>query len=302
MSAAALEPVPPARRLAEVGLWLVPAVWSSNYLIARAAGPWVPPHLLAFGRWGLVFLVLLALCGRGLWARRDCLRREALQLLVLGALGMWVCGAWVYQGGRSTSATNIGLIYACAPIGIAIAGQRLLGERASSPTQVLAMAAAVLGVLLVVLRGDPGALLQLRLSAGDLWIVAATVSWIAYSLLLQAWKTGLRPLERLCATAGAGLLVMLPFTAWEWHTLAAPLAPRAWQLMALAGLLPGLLAYGAYSFLLRELGVGRSALVLYLAPLYGALLAWLFLGEVPQWFHLAGAVLIIPGIYLARSR
>lgn len=292
----------PPHRLAEVGLWLVPAVWSSNYLIARAAGPWVPPHLLAFGRWGLVFVVLLALCGRGLWARRACIRREAWQLLVLGALGMWICGAWVYQGGQSTSATNIGLIYACAPIGIAIAGHRLLGERASSPAQIVAMAAAVAGVLLIVLRGDPRVLVQLQLSAGDLWIVAATLAWVAYSVLLQAWKTGLRPLERLCASAGAGLLVMLPFAAWEWQALQAPLAPRAWQLIALAGLLPGLLAYGAYSFMLRELGVGRAALVLYLAPLYGALLAWALLGEVPQWFHVAGAAMILPGIYLARSR
>ena len=42
-------------------------------------------------------------------------------LIVLGGLGMWVCGAFVYQGGRSTSAANIGLLYALAPVMIAAA-------------------------------------------------------------------------------------------------------------------------------------------------------------------------------------
>ena len=302
MSGAAATRAGSARGAAEALLWLIPAVWSSNYLIARAGAEWVTPHLLAFGRWGLVFAVLLAFCAPGLWRRRACLRREAGQLLVLGALGMWICGAWVYLGGRTTTATNMALIYACAPIGIAIGGRRLLGERGGSPAQVVATAAAVLGVLLVVMRGDPRNLMSLRFSAGDLWIVAATGSWIGYSLLLQVWKTGLRPLERLCATAGGGLVVMLPFAAWEWQSLQAPLAPEAWQLIGLAALLPGLVAYAAYGFLQRELGVTRTALAMYLAPIYGGLLAWGLLGEVPRWYHLAGAGLIIPGIYLARSR
>ncbi len=302
MSGVAVPGRPAGRGAAEGLLWLLPAVWSSNYLIARAGADVVPPHLLAFGRWGLVFLVLLAFCAPGLWRRRACLRREAGQLIVLGALGMWICGAWVYLGGQTTTATNIALIYACAPIGIAIGGRRLLGEGRGSPGQAAAMVAAVLGILLVVLRGDPRHLLELRFSRGDLWIVAATVSWIAYSLLLQVWKTGLRPLERLCATAGGGLLVLLPFAGWEWQRLQAPLAPQAWQLMALAALLPGLLAYASYAYLQRELGVTRTALAMYLAPVYGALLAWMVLGEAPRWYHLAGAALIIPGIYLARSR
>ncbi len=38
---------------------------------------------------------------------------------MLGILGMGICGAFVYVGADTTSATNIGLIYATAPIMIA---------------------------------------------------------------------------------------------------------------------------------------------------------------------------------------
>ncbi len=289
------------RRWALVLLWLVPAIWSSNYLIARVSGAHVPPHVLASGRWGLVCAVLAVLSARAIAADPRRFMAEWRHSVVLGALGMWICGAWVYLAGHTTTATNIGLIYAAAPVGIAIGGAHLLGERLGA-AQRIAMPLALAGVLFVVARGDPMSLLDVRFVAGDLWIVGATLSWIAYSLLLQHWKTRLSATERLCAMAAGGLVVMAPFTAWELATLAQPLAARAWQLIALAGLLPGLVSYLAYAFLQRELGVARAGLVLYLAPVYGAGLAWWILGEPPQWYHGVGALLILPSIHIATRR
>lgn len=292
---------PRRRRLvAEVLLWLVPAIWSSNYLIARAAATQVPPHLLAYGRWLIVVILLLAWRGPEIWRRREVVRREAGRLFVLGALGMWICGAWVYLGGRTTSATNIGLIYAIAPIGIAVGGAWLLRERLAT-RQVFAMACALLGVLIVVSRGDLAAAARLHFVVGDLWILGATASWIAYSLLLRQWKTDLSAVDRLCASAFAGLLILAPFAASEWCS-GGPVAPQAYLWILMAGLLPGLASYLAYSFMQTELGVARAALVMYLAPIYAAALAWIFLHEQPHWFHLLGAALIVPGIrYSAPS-
>ena len=61
---------------------------------------------------------------------------------MLGALGMWVCGAFVYIGAHTTSAVNIGLIYAATPVAIALAGTRLLHERVTA-AQRLGMALAL---------------------------------------------------------------------------------------------------------------------------------------------------------------
>ena len=109
------------RRLALAMLWVVPLVWSSNYLIARAATGVVQPHLLALARWSLAFAIMLPLAWRGLaQGGAPWLRAEWRQLLVLGALGMWICGAFVYIGGQTTSSTNIALIYAATPIAIAM--------------------------------------------------------------------------------------------------------------------------------------------------------------------------------------
>ncbi|MBK9363584.1 MAG: DMT family transporter [Rubrivivax sp.] len=286
-------------RRARVLLWVVPALWSTNYLIARAAEGVIAPHALAFGRWGLAALLLLPLTMRGLSARRAALRRECRQLLVLGALGMWICGAWMYHGGQRTSATNMALIYAVTPIAIAIVGARLLHEQ-MRPRQWVGAVLALAGLLVVIGQGDIDRLRAVRFGSGDVWIVIAAISWVAYSVLLKHWRSGLGPAERLVATCIGGLLVMLPFTIAEAWLL--PMPPLGWQaagLVLAAAVLPGVLSYGAYSFLQRELGAARTALMLYLTPVYAPLLAWGLLGEVPQPYHVVGAALILPSIALA---
>jgi drug/metabolite transporter (DMT)-like permease len=291
-----------AARWAPVLLWVVPALWSSNYVIARAAEGVIAPHLLATGRWLLAGLILWPFVGRGLLGRRAVWRSEWKQLLVLGTLGMWICGAWVYLGGQTTTSTNIALIYAATPVAIAVLSARLLHERLSL-AQKLGGTLALLGVLFVVAKGQPQNLLAVRFTVGDGWIVACAVSWTAYSVLLKYWPSRLSPGERLLAIIAGGLVLLLPFTALEaWLAPGPPLGPKALMLVVVAALLPGALSYAAHAYIQRELGAARTSLMLYLAPVYGALLAWALLGEVPQAYHLAGAALILPSIWLATRR
>jgi drug/metabolite transporter (DMT)-like permease len=217
---------------------------------------------------------------------------------VLGALGMWICGAWVYMAGHTSTVTNIALVFAAAPVGIALGSAKVLGEHLV-PTQKLGMALALTGVVFVIVRGDVGVLASLSFTVGDLWMVAAMLAWVAYSILLLHWRTQLSAVERLCCMAAGGLVVMLPFTVAEVAALEHALTWRAWGLIALAALLPGLIAYLAYGFVQRELGASRTALMLYLAPVYGSWLAWWLLDEPPRRPNGTSAALILPSIHLA---
>ena len=290
------------RRWAPWLLWLVPALWSSNYVIPRLAQGVVAPHALALGRWSLALMLMLPFVAPALWRQRAGLRREAGQLVVLGALGMWICGAIVYLGAHTTTATNIALIYSVAPVGIAVVGVKLLHERMSG-SQRVAVALALSGVLFIIARGDPARLLSVRFTAGDGWLVLATASWIGYSVLLKRWPSTLEPAVRLAAIIGGSLVILVPGALIEaWATPAPALGARAGLLIGAAALLPGVLSYTAHAYLQRELGAARTALMLYLAPVYGAIGAWLVLGEQPGWHHAVGAALILPGIWLATRR
>ena len=286
-------------RLALTLLWVAPAMWTVNYLVARMAPGVVQPHVLALGRWALAGLILIAIARRELAQQWRHIFSHAWQFLVLGALGMLVCGAWVYLGGRTTSAMNIALIYAASPVLIALGAVLWLGERFSW-RQGLGVVLALAGVFHVVVKGQWLKLSQVQWVPGDAWIVAAMVAWAGYALLQKKWASPLGSTARLAAICTGGVLMLTPFALWEWVQPERP----AWGwaatgLVVVAGLIPGVCAYWAYGFAQKVLGASRVATSLYLGPLYGGFTAWTVLGEPMGWHHLGGAALILPGIWLA---
>jgi drug/metabolite transporter (DMT)-like permease len=289
-------------RLAQALLFIAPALWSVNYLVARWAPGVIAPHALALGRWIVAAIVLAALCRHELWSKRSHIAAEWKQFVVLGALGMWVCGAFVYIGGRSTSAVNIGLLYAVSPVLITLASALWLREKLGA-RQVLGIALALAGMLHILVRGHWESLAALQLNPGDLWIAVAVLCWTLYSLLLRHWTSKFSPVARLTLIACGGIAVLIPFTLWEavfWLPIQASWAAAG--LIVAAALIPGAGAYAAYSTMQRVLGAARVSAVLYLAPVYSAAIAWLVLGERVQWFHGVGALLILPGIWLSSRR
>jgi drug/metabolite transporter (DMT)-like permease len=283
-------------------LWVTPAMWSTNYLVARWGSGLIAPHQLALGRWSVALALMLPFAWQALSAQPRTWWREWPQLLVLGALGMWVCGAFVYIGGHTTTALNIGLIYAAAPVGIALLSVKVLGERVGG-LQALAGAMALCGVLHVVLKGQWTNLQNLRLTPGDVWIAVAAACWVGYAVLQMHWKSVLAPHVRLVAVAAGGVAVLLPATLIERALVPTPpFDARGIGLVLLAGVVPGALSYSAHAFVQRELGAARTSLMLYVAPLWAALLGWALLGEQPRWHHAVGAALILPAIALAGRK
>ncbi|MCL4745989.1 MAG: DMT family transporter [Burkholderiaceae bacterium] len=288
------------QRLAFALLFITPGMWSANYIVARSAIGVVEPHMLALLRWTLALALMLVFAGRTLVSNYAEWRAEWPRMIVLGALGMWVCGAFVYIGAATTVAVNISLLYAIAPVMIAAASAMFFADRLGA-VQGAGVALAFAGTLFVLARGSWDNLAAVRFTIGDGWILVAVVSWTVYSLLLRKWPSALDPFSRLAAICAGGIIVLVPFTVVEAAILGLPdfASPRLWLLVLVVALLPGFGAYQAYSFMQRELGPARTGLVLYLGPLWAALVAWWLLDEPPRWHHFAGAALILPGIFLA---
>ncbi len=291
-----------SRRWALLLLLITPALWSVNYLVGRSAPGTVAPHMLALLRWSLAAVILAVFAWPELLVKRRLLLHNAWHYFVFGALGMWICGAWVYIGARSTGATNIALIYALAPVFIALVSTFWLRERLGT-VQWLGSALAFLGLVHVVIKGQWAALAQVRLVAGDLWILGATVSWTLYSIFLQRWPSDFSPVARLVLIISAGVLLLVPLTFVEAMS-GLPMTQTVWNyktvvLVIAAGVVPGAGAYLAYTVLQKSLGAARAGLTLYLGPVYAAVTAYLVLGEPIEGYHLLGAAVILPGIYLA---
>ena len=286
-------------RFAYALLLIAPVLFASNMLAARASADVIPPVALAFWRWTAMFALLLPFTGVALFRARYALRREWLDLLILGALGMGVCGAFVYVGAHTTTATNIGLIFSASPVLIILLASVVYGE-AMSRLQAFGVALSLVGVLAVVSRGDPQVFLKLRFTVGDLWVLGATIGWAVYSVLLKYRRSALGTMPRLAAICFGGMVVLAPFHVWEAMAGAVPvLDSRTVLTVAFVALFSSLGAYGVYAHIQSSLGASRTGLLMYLIPLYNGVLAYLLFGETLEAFHLVGAALVLPGLYLA---
>ncbi len=272
-----------------------------NYVLARTAPGIISPHVLALGRWFLAGMILAFIARHELWRERASTLKAWPQYLVLGFLGMLICGAWVYWGGETTTALNIALIYAAAPVLITLGA--VIGLKESfSFKQGLGVLIALVGVLHVVVKGQWAALSQVIWVMGDGLIVIAMMAWAAYALLLKKWQSPLSSTARLAATCMGGSIVLLPFALLEWFaTPHAAWSNEATAMVIIAAIFPGVGAYWAYNFCQKNLGASRVATTLYLGPLYGGLVGWLMLNEGIGWHHAVGAAFILPGIYLASQ-
>jgi drug/metabolite transporter (DMT)-like permease len=280
-------------------LTVMPLFMASNVVIGRAAVEAVPPIGLAFWRWLVAFAILLPFAWIGLRRHWSVIWRKAPALLFLGALGMGICGAFVYIGLESTTATNAGLIYAASPILICLFGALFAGE-GLVPRQILGIVLAIVGVLAILTRGAPWQLFTFEFVIGDLWIVAATISWAVYSVTIKHQHIGLPTIPLFAAIAAAGVVILAPFYAWE--TASGAEMTLTWRaVISVAGvaLISSVFAFGSYQKGIAVVGSSRAGVFMYLMPVYTALMAVLFLGEAFETFHLVGLLLIVPGVALA---
>ncbi|WP_296952670.1 DMT family transporter [uncultured Massilia sp.] len=291
---------------AELPLMMVtPALFAANLVVARwAQGADVPPVFLAFGRWALAFLILLPTVGPRLWALRATLKANWQRILMLAGLGMGVAVAPQYVGARHTGAANVAIIFAACPALVTMI-ETLVWKAPLSRRQAGGMFLAILGVLVVLSKGDVTALGQLQFGAGDLWVVLAAVGWALYTVFNK--RLPLPPLPstvKLAAMILGGALVLAPFAALEAAHGAVPDFGdgRVYVALAFLAVVPSLGAYFCFDRLVSLAGPARASMALYLIPLYATLAAWPLLKEAPHLYHVAGFGVILAGVLLSSMR
>lgn len=294
---------PTARRqwLSFAALALVMLLWAGNSIVGRAVRDDVPPFTLAFVRWTGAVIVVLPFAWRHLLRDRGALLHHWKIVLVLGLFGVAAFNGLLYSGLRHTTATNALLLQAAIPALVLLFDRTLFGVRAGR-WQVLGVTVSTLGVLAVITRGLPDALLGLEFGTGELLILVAVLAWSLYTSLLKL-RPGIHPLSFLIATFAIAAVAMAPLAAHEWQQGERIVwGPLALGSMVYVALFPSAIAYGLYNAAVADLGAGRAGQAITLMPLLGALLAAALLDEPLLGFHLLGMVLILAGIVVSNLR
>ena len=288
--------------LALTGFMLVAVAQVSNMILARGLAGSVPPFSLAFFRWTIIAAGLAPFALAEIRDGRIPLAQNIWPILAAGFLGMFLCGGPVYIAGITTTAIHIALIMALSPI-VVLLISAVLGIERIGPLQLLGMALALAGALLIISGGSLRKLTESSAADGDLLVVIAMLGWSGYTLLQSRVAPSASLLARVSLFAAAGALCSLPPAIREmWLAPAQVFNAKAAEAYLFAGLVPGLIAYAGFAWLGGRFGSVRTSLVLYIGPVASALLSFLILHEPPTWIHLFGGLLILGGVWASLRK
>lgn len=272
--------------------------WAGNFVLARAMHEAIPPFALAFWRWALATVLILPFVFQPLVRQWPLLRAHLLRMLILALLGVSGFNTFVYLGLQTTTATNGVLLQSTMPVQILLLNW-LLFRHAFRVGELGAVLLSMSGVAVIVSGGEPMRLFAGDWNLGDLWILAAALVWALYSVLLRWRPPGLDSRAFLGFTLLAGTIVLAPFFLVE--TFAGP-SPH-WSLptvltVVYVAVFPSALAYLFWNRGVEAVGANRAGHFVHLMPVFGVLMAVVFLGEEFGWFHAAGVLLVAGGVGL----
>ena len=273
--------------------------WSGNFVLGRAVHTVFSPFTLSFWRWAVALVILLPFVWNSLREQGPLLRRHGPILWLLAVLGVVNFNTFVYIGLQSTTATNAVIMLSVTPV-LIVALSFLLLRQTVSGWQALGILVSLAGVLVIVAKGELHSLLAWRVNVGDLWVLAAVLSWALYSVCLRWRPAGLKPLNFQAATMILGIIILTPLYVWDlMHGKIISINTATVVSIGYLALLPSIVAYIFWNRAVAELGANRAGQFLHLMPAFGAVLSMIFLGERLYAFHAAGIALIAVGIYLA---
>jgi drug/metabolite transporter (DMT)-like permease len=275
--------------------------WAGNAIVGRLAAGDIPPVTLSFLRWSFAFLLILPVAWKHLVRDWPTIRSRLGLMITLSVTGIGVFNTMQYWALEHTQALNTLLLQSAGPLIVAMWSLILLGVRLTL-AQAVGVLLSMTGVLVILLHGDLTALSNIQFNKGDLIFLVALAIFGLYSVLTLK-RPAIHGLSFVAFTFGCGAACLIPL--WIWELSVRPVmdidAKNVLSLIYVA-VFPSTVAYLCFNRGVQLIGANRAAPFFHVVPVFGSVMAIVFLGEHPQLFHFIGFALVLTGVYVASRR
>lgn len=282
-------------------LSLTSLFWAGNAVVGRSVAGQLAPATLSLLRWGGAFLVVLPFAWRHLAGDWPAIRARLGIMVLISFIGVSAFNTLQYTSLQYTSALNVLLLQSTGPLFVAAWSLALLGVRLTL-AQLGGILVSMVGVMVILLKGDLAALGHISFNRGDLIFLFALAMFGCYPVLTLR-RPAINSMSFLAFTFGCGTLMLIPMVAYELATRPLPTAtPGNVLAVAYVAIFPSFVAYLCYNRGVAIIGANRAAPFFHLIPVFGAAMAIALLGERLELFHLVGFVMVLAGVIVAARK
>jgi drug/metabolite transporter (DMT)-like permease len=274
--------------------------WSGNFVIGRFIKDDITPLELAFFRWFFVFLMITPI----LLIRHKNILRSLKQnfkiLTLLAILGITAFNTLLYFGLTVTTSTNALIINSTVPILVLLMSYFILKHKINL-YQTAGILLSTFGVIFLMLKADIASIFTLEFNQGDILVLISAAAWALYSVLIKFKPKDLNDFEYFATIVTIGLLFLLPFYLYQGYSMQQELEVlnKNYFIFLYVSVFASITSYYFWHYGIDKIGASKTAQFTHLMPIFGIVLASIFLEETLETYHLLGGILIAFGIYLS---
>ena len=272
-------------------------IWSNTFVSSKILlhNGLSPAEIFAI-RFALAYVAIIPFTHSKLWC--DNLKDELL-MLVLGATG----GALYFLAENTalkyTGVSNVCLLVCSAPLLTALLARWFGKSEKMSSRLITGSLIAFAGAALVIVEDWKH--MQLKL-LGDMLALCGALSWAVYQLIIKRMCGKYSTVFITRKVFAYGLLTIAAFFVFDHPSfpLDSMLHPVVAGNLLFLGIIASGLCFWVWNIVIDHLGAVATSAYIYLQPLFAAITASFVLGEPITGSVVAGAVLIIAGVYWAE--
>lgn len=269
--------------------------WPSAFPAIRiAVRDFTPMEVTSFRLTGAALLMLLIGAMKGM---KHPQRVHLFPIALCGIIGLMVYNLGLGYGLQTVSAAAAGFIVALAPVFIVLFSVIFLHEKIGWKT-CSGIALSFVGASLIAFTKPGG----FSLEWGALYVFSAALAAAVMTLTQKPLLAHYTAYDLTTYMTIAAALSVLPF-GWQVFAKAWAMGPTA-SVAALAHLavVVSFIGYLFWGYVLSRLSPSRVASFMYLIPISATLIAWIWIGEVPQWMTVLGGMVVIAGVAIVNIR
>ena len=277
--------------------------WSGNFFSGKIAFlSDLSPFKLSFFRWILALLILLPFTYAQIIKDLEYYKKNILLMTIISILGVTIFNSFTYISLQTTMVINSTLMASAAPV-MMIGFSWLIFRTKTTTLQFTGIILSLLGAFAIVLKGNLNNLYNLYFTAGDLWMLAAVVSWCLYSVLLKKIDSKTSQLANLEVMIIIGVIFIIPFYIMEsFNSTYLPSTGLDLAIIGYVAVFASIVAFFSWNKGVSIIGPNRASLFLHLIPVFSAVWAISFLNEKFAFFHVIGVLFILSGIILSNIK
>lgn len=280
---------------------IVAIIFGFSFLFTKNALDFVTANQLMAVRFSVAAITMTVL-----WAikaiRINLKGKPLWKVLVLAIFQPVIYFFYETLGVDLTSSSEAGLVIALIPVFVTILGAIFLKE-IPNMRQTICVILSVMGVVLIVLGGDP--LVTSSHIFGFLALLIADLSAAAYHILSRYLSPSFKPVELTFVMMWVGALFFGGLAVFD--ILRRPTnidsllffvtKREVWGAILYLGIISSVVAFFGMNYNLSKIEASRAAVFSSFSTIISVIAGYFFRGEGIYWIHIVGGTFILLGVW-----